>query len=227
MSLSDILASLKTFTWSFSVGYNPTTISTVAFDEDEARKNVLALFSDITEKNKEYLPLKKRLGQINNKMWFRMTDDKKDLETQILRISYTFEDIKKFEAEKNDLENELENDPENESLQKEKDEITKRIVDSHTRLESFEQIEVLKEKLRVLEEEYEILRKESSELDEKIHQLESSIEANKMTGPYTVSVINLTLDFETGSDETIRQILEKSPEMKPFCATTIFSALDG
>ncbi|MGA1306902.1 MAG: hypothetical protein ACO30M_03285, partial [Candidatus Kapaibacteriota bacterium] len=73
----------------------------------------------------------------------------------------------------------------------------------------------------------EKIKKERDDLESKLKEMQDSINANQLIGPYTISPIELTLDFETSSGETLREILAQTPEVKPFCTTTIFSALDG
>ncbi len=233
MSLTELLASLKTFTWSFSVGYKPAMITVHALDEDGARKIVLDLLSDIAEKNKEYVPLKKQwYGNINrlSEMWKK----KMDLENEIRGAMSCLKEIERLETEQSDLDDEMFERLEETTylaagkyFDNKKANLTKTLEHFHKRLKTYDPLEQMQKKVESLQTEYAFLERKGKELESKLEQIKESIKTNDLTGPYTISLIELTLDFETGSGETLREILEQTPQMKQFCATTIFSALDG
>ncbi len=54
MAALEALSSLKQFTWSFSVNYNPTSITCCAVSEDDARKEVLKYLTKIDVECKIY-----------------------------------------------------------------------------------------------------------------------------------------------------------------------------
>jgi DNA repair exonuclease SbcCD ATPase subunit len=72
--MTSILSNLKTFTWDFYHHYNPCSIGSVAFDEDEARKYFHDLLVKIVEIKKTFSPfeekksnLMKQLSELKNK----------------------------------------------------------------------------------------------------------------------------------------------------------------
>ena len=68
MSLSDIISNLKTFTWSFTVNYNPTSFSAVALTEDEARESIRSLLTQNSEICQRYREIETQYGMIQDKI---------------------------------------------------------------------------------------------------------------------------------------------------------------
>jgi hypothetical protein len=234
MSLSELLASLKTFTWSFSVGYKPAMITVNALDEDGARKIVLDLLSDITEKNKEYIPLRERYYELGSLCW-KLSEEKREVGNTSNRLKWLKNDILKADADLADLQKEADEclDVTNylvygETLSERKLRLERFKHRYENELRDFESEDFYAQKISKIEKDHELLNKEHNELDSKLDEIRNSLDTNDLTGPYTISPIELTLDFETSKGKTMRQLIESPPsQVRPFCTTTIFSALDG
>ena len=68
MSLSDIISNLKTFTWSFTVNYNPTSFSAVALTEDEARESIRSLLTQNSEICQRYKEIETQFEMIGTEI---------------------------------------------------------------------------------------------------------------------------------------------------------------
>ena len=234
MILSEILSSLKTYEWSFSVGYKPATISAVALDEDSARADLLRLLTDITEKNKEYIPLRDRYYELGNLCW-KLREEKGEVENTSKRLKWLKKDILKVDADLADLQKESDEclDETNylvygETLSQRKLNL-ERFKDRYAKqLNEFESEDFYAQKIAMIEKDHERLDKEHDELNSRMDEIRNSLDTNDLTGPYTISPIEITLDFETGEGKTMRQLIESFPsQVRPLRTTTIFSALDG
>lgn len=236
MTLSKILSSLKTYEWSFSVGYGykTATISAVALDEDSARADLLRLLTDITKKNKEYIPLRERYYELGN-LCLKLRQEKGEVENTSKRLKWLKKDILKVDADLADLQKESDEclDQTNylvygETLSQRKLKL-ERFKDRYAKqLNEFESEDFYAQKIAKIEKDDAQLDKERDELNSRMDEILNSLDTNDLTGPYTISPIEITLDFETSDGKTMRQLIESPPsQVRPFRTTTIFSALDG
>lgn len=234
MTLYMTLSSLKTFTWSFFVGYKPAMLSAVALDEESARADLLRLLKDITEKNKIYAPLQKRSYEISTMLW-KHREGKKEIENSLRALKFLEKDIDKtnadllaLEKEQNECLDETNYLVYGKTLSERKRELERWLKSYQTQLKKFETEEILQRKIDDFDSQMKILELEDTEVEKKLKEIRESIQTNDLTGPYTLCPIEFTLEYETGSGETIEKILSgPASESKPFYNTTIFSALDG
>jgi DNA repair exonuclease SbcCD ATPase subunit len=218
MALSEILSSLKTFTWSFSVGYKPAKLSAVALDEDGARNTMYMLLFEIAEKNKEYIPLQKHSRDISSRIW-KLSDEKRKIEDVSKSLQWFKDTILRIQEDFEALQNEQ---------SEQKRVLEQRKHKFEMKMKDFESDEFYSQKISQIETDVKNLQKEENELNEKLREIRKSIETNNLIGPYTFSLMDVTFDFESSCGKSLKEIVDGPPsDVTPFCFTTIFSALDG
>jgi anion-transporting ArsA/GET3 family ATPase len=87
MSHNDVLSNLKTYYWSFSIDYNPTSLIAVAITEEEARQSILDTLTQITEANAKYVQLATRHSQLVQQVWNSTMKLSDELDQRISAIS--------------------------------------------------------------------------------------------------------------------------------------------
>lgn len=202
MSFSEFLASLKTFTWVFSIRKLCPMVIIHHLTEDGARQVAFELFSKITEKNKNYVLLEKQ-RQCNIQAIEKLRLEKRELENDILRYKDCLRKIQKAEAEYNHRES-------NEKYQ------TMANIYFYEPLEEFYPLYTMEGKIKFCCEDIESLEKKNVELYQEMQLLEESIETSILTGEYNISPIDLTLDLETDIGKTLQQVLEEQPQIDSY-----------
>jgi chromosome segregation ATPase len=190
--------------------------------------------TDITKKNKEYIPLRERYYELGNLCW-KLREEKDEVENTSKRLQWLKNDILKTDADLADLQKEADEclDETNylvygETLSQRKLNL-ERFKDRYAnQLWDFESEDFYAQKIAKIEKDHAQLDKERDELNSRLDEIRNSLDTNDLTGPYTISPIEITLDFETGEGKTMRQLIESPPsKVMPFRTITIFSALDG